>query len=55
VVPDTVTLNLKNVAPGDYRLAVGWYDATGRLPALDANNQPLADDQVVLPETLHLP
>jgi hypothetical protein len=55
VVTDTVKLNLTNVPAGDYRLAVGWYDDQGRLPALDANNKSLADDQVVLPETIHLP
>jgi hypothetical protein len=55
VVTDTVRLNLTNVSPGDYRLAVGWYDGNGRLPAVNASNQPLTDDQVVLPETLHIP
>jgi len=55
VVTDTVTLDLAKVPAGDYRLAVGWYDENGRLPALDANGQPLADDQVVLPETVRIP
>jgi hypothetical protein len=55
VVTDTVTLNLTHVPAGEYHLSVGWYDETGRLPAMDANGQPVADDQVILPETLYIP
>jgi hypothetical protein len=55
VVTDTVTLDLANVPAGDYRLAVGWYDESGRLPARDVHGQPLADDRLILPEAIHIP
>ena len=55
VVTDTIRLDLSQVNPGDYRLGVGWYNAAGRLPARDANGQPVADDRVILPEIVHLP
>jgi hypothetical protein len=55
VITDTVALDLTKVPAGDYRLAVGWYDDSGRLAALDARGQPLADDRLILPETIHIP
>lgn len=52
VVVEDLTLNLSAVPPGAYQLAVGWYNpnANGlpRLPAVDANGQPLDFDRVVL-------
>ncbi len=49
VVSDTVTLDLRAVAPGRYRLAVGWYDpgTLQRLPATDGG-QAIADGWAVL-------
>jgi len=55
VVTDTVTLDLTNVPAGDYRLALGWYDDSGRLAAKDAQGQPVADDRLILPEPIHIP
>jgi hypothetical protein len=59
VVTDTITLPLAGLAPGDYGVAVGWYDPNEeglpRLPALDAQGRPLADERVVLPLALTLP
>lgn len=53
VVTDTVRLNLAGLAPGDYGLAVGWYDPNtadlARLPAFNAQGQPLDDDRVIIP------
>lgn len=50
VVSETVTLPLSGLAPGEYRLAVGWYDpaTVTRLPATDAAGQPLPLDRAVL-------
>ncbi len=42
IVTDTVRLDLAGVPPGEYRVAVGWYDAEGRLPTEGG-------DRVVLP------
>ena len=49
VVSDTATLDLRAVAPGRYRLAVGWYDpdTLHRLPATDGG-QAIADGWAVL-------
>ena len=58
VVSDTVTLPLAGVAPGTYNVALGWYDPNNpeqRLPAVDAQSQPLPDDQAVLPLNVGVP
>ena len=53
VVSDTVTLSLSSVPPGDYRLAVGLYDAAlTRLPARAADGPPLPGDRYILPEEI---
>jgi hypothetical protein len=49
IVTDEVTLDLSSAPPGVYRLAVGWYDAVDRLPAVDATGARLPSDRVVLP------
>jgi len=52
VVTDTVTLNLADVPPGQYHVAVGWYDPNRpeeRLPAFNAQGQPLEMKRVILP------
>jgi hypothetical protein len=49
IVTDEVTLDLSDAPPGVYRLAVGWYDAESRLPAVDAAGARLPSDRVVLP------
>ncbi len=52
ILSDEVSLVLPDeLASGTYSLVVGWYDATtlSRLPAQDANGQPLQDDAFLLP------
>jgi len=53
VVTDTVMLDLSAAPPGDYRVAVGWYDPAApdlaRLPAFDAQGRRLGGDRVILP------
>ncbi len=49
---DAVTLDISPaLAPGSYRIIVGWYDANSlqRLPAVDADGKPLADNMALLP------
>jgi hypothetical protein len=57
VVADDITLSLADVPPGQYRLALGWYDANTlmRLPARDADGVPHASDRVVLPGDIKVP
>jgi hypothetical protein len=58
VVTDTVTLSFAGAPPGEYRVAVGWYDPTSpaeRLPAFDASAQPLELNRVVLPIRVDVP
>jgi hypothetical protein len=58
VVSDTVQLPLQGLAPGQYKLAVGWYDPDHpeqRLPAASAQGQPLPDDRAVLPLVVRVP
>jgi hypothetical protein len=58
VVTDTVTFSLADVPPGEYQLAVGWYDPAApdvRLPAFDAQGQRLDLDRVILPLTVTAP
>jgi hypothetical protein len=57
VVSDTITINLANVPPGSYRVALGWYnpdDPAQRLPALDDDGNPLELNRVVLPEEIEV-
>jgi len=54
VVSETVTLPLAGVPSGRYRLAVGLYDPSGRLPAIGADGQRLADDRVILPMQVNI-
>jgi hypothetical protein len=58
VVTDTITLPLTGLPAGQYGVAVGWYDPAladlPRLPAVDAQGQPLPDNRVVLPINLAL-
>lgn len=58
VVTDTVTLILRDAPAGEYRVAVGWYDPTypdDRLPAFNAQGQPLDFNRVVLPLLVEVP
>jgi hypothetical protein len=54
VVSETVTLDLKDVKPGTYRLAVGLYEpeTLTRLEAVGQGGQRLEADRVVLPENV---
>src|SRR5205085_8533472 len=58
VVGDTIHLPLAGAAPGQYRLAVGWYDPLQpdqRLPVHDSQGQPLPDGQLILPDPVQVP
>ncbi len=57
VVSDTVNLSLRDVPPGEYRLAVGLYrpETGARLPAFAADGTPIPDDRPVLPEVISIP
>lgn len=49
---DTATLDMPaDLPPGAYRVIVGWYspETQQRLPAVDADGAPLADNMAVLP------
>ncbi len=59
VVVDAVALDLTAVPPGNYQLAVGFYErlADGtivRATAVDKNGASLADDRFLLPELIRL-
>ncbi|MFN2272233.1 MAG: 6-pyruvoyl-tetrahydropterin synthase-related protein [Anaerolineae bacterium] len=58
VVSDEVELSLADVPPGQYDLAIGWYDPddpSQRLPATDATGNPLPDNRLVLPGSITIP
>jgi hypothetical protein len=57
VITEIITLDLRNVPSGAYRIAIGWYDPTTviRLPAIDAAGATLPDGRVILPETIDIP
>jgi hypothetical protein len=57
VVSDEITLSLKDVPPGRYRLALGVYDpqTVDRLTAVDPDGTPIANDRVVLDEEVKVP
>ena len=52
VVSDVVTISLKDVPPGRYRLALGVYDpqTMDRLAAVGPDGAPVADNRVILDE-----
>jgi hypothetical protein len=53
-----VELSLAGVPPGQYDLAIGWYDPDNpnqRLPATDAAGNPLPDNRLVLPDSITVP
>lgn len=52
IVSDRVVMNLEEVPPGEYQLAVGFYppaDPATRLPASAEDGQPLAGNRFLLP------
>ncbi|MGH2522044.1 MAG: hypothetical protein ACRDH2_06020, partial [Anaerolineales bacterium] len=59
VVTDTITLSLSDLAPGEYHLALGWYDPASptlsRLPAFDVAGQRYEQDRVILPFLVNVP
>ena len=58
VISDEVELSLAGVPPGQYDLAIGWYDPddpSQRLPATDATGNPLPDNRLVLPDSITVP
>ncbi len=57
VIEETISLDLQGVPPGDYRLAVGWYDpaTAARLPAAGADGSTYPDGRVVLPGQVSIP
>jgi hypothetical protein len=56
VVSDSIMLDLAEMPPGRYRLAVGIYDpeTVDRLPAVDAAGRPVPDNRVVLAEEIEI-
>jgi hypothetical protein len=56
VVSDTLALDLTAVPPGEYRVALGWYDpATGvRLIPVTASGETLSDGRLILPATIRI-
>ena len=55
VVSETVCLALADAPAGTYRIAIGLYDRMmTRLPAHDADGQPVPDGRVVLPESVDI-
>jgi hypothetical protein len=57
VVSDEITLSLKDLPPGSYRLALGIYDpqTMDRLAAVCPDGTPVANDRVVLGEGVEVP
>ncbi len=49
IFQDRIELSLRDVEPGQYRVAIGVYrPETGRLPAVDAQGRRIADERVIL-------
>ncbi len=58
VVSDEIVLSLVDVPPGQYDLAIGWYDPddpSQRLTAQDAAGNPLPNNRLVLPDSVRIP
>jgi hypothetical protein len=57
VVSDEITISLKDLSPGRYRLGLGVYDpqTMDRLTAIGPDNTPIADNRVVLDEEVEVP
>jgi hypothetical protein len=57
VVSDEITISLKGLPQGHYRLALGVYDpqTMDRLAAVSPDGTPVADDRVVLDEAVEVP
>lgn len=51
VITDTITLSLADAPPGAYRIAVGLFDANGRLP-ISGSGAEVANQRVVLAEVI---
>ncbi|HEX6385953.1 MAG TPA: hypothetical protein VF177_14880 [Anaerolineae bacterium] len=57
IVADSLTLDLRDVAAGEYEIVVGFYrnvEGLPRLTAVDANGNLLPDRHVVLPLNVHV-
>ena len=56
VISDTLRLSLSDVAPGDYRLAVGLYDVTtsARLTVTSPDGVVLPDQRLILPDEIEV-
>jgi hypothetical protein len=57
VVSDTIQLDLRAAPAGNYRLAVGLYDAATatRLPATTPDGSPVSDNRLALPDVIEAP
>ncbi len=53
VITDTITLSLADAPPGDYRIAIGLFNETGRLPISGSGAQ-VANQRVVLDEVIEV-
>ena len=55
VVSETLELSTRDVPMGEYQIAVGLYDRiVTRLPASEADGQPVPNDRVILPERVEI-
>jgi hypothetical protein len=56
VISDTLRLSLRDVAPGEYRLAVGLYDVTtgDRLAVTGPAGAPFPDQRLILPDVVQV-
>ena len=55
VFVDRIELDVSDVGPGGYRLAVGMYEPAGdRLVALDADNEQIPDHRVIFDEAIEV-
>ncbi len=53
VITDTITLSLADAPPGAYRIAVGLFDANGRLP-ISGSGAEVANQRVVLADVIEV-
>jgi hypothetical protein len=56
MVSDLIEMPLWNLKPGEYRIAVGLTnpDTEERLPAVDAQGQPLPEDRFIFTQRIYV-
>lgn len=57
VIAEELVLDLSDVPPGNYWIALGWYDPVSgtRLTALNGQGETLPNDRVILPGNIEIP